>query len=90
MAEYVALRKEPEKETYHNKPEHDLLHICGCDCYSSLIVAIILWCSKDDEVKEHIHEDLPSDHEHLTVNQVNGKYMHEYVIDEYHHKWPRQ
>jgi MFS family permease len=55
----------------------------------ALICAVCLWSSQDDVFLPHSHDDLSSDHEHLIQHQVNGVHIHEYVIDEYHKKWPK-
>jgi len=51
--------------------------------------AFFIWPKQDDLILVHSHDDLPADHEHL-VNHKHGKrHEHEYVIDEYHQKWPK-
>jgi hypothetical protein len=55
----------------------------------ALILALRLWTTKDDDVLVHSHDDLPADHEHVIQHQINGVHVHEYVIDDYHQKWPK-
>jgi ABC-type nickel/cobalt efflux system permease component RcnA len=54
-----------------------------------MFFAFFIWPKQDDLILVHSHDDLPADHEHL-VNHKHGKrHEHEYVIDEYHQKWPK-
>lgn len=50
-------------------------------------IAARLWPSDDPQVIEHSHDNLPSDHPHLT--QTRGhRHSHDYVIDDLHLDWP--
>ncbi|MEQ1345517.1 MFS transporter [Acinetobacter seifertii] len=51
--------------------------------------AYFIWPKNDDLVLPHTHDDLPAGHEHLVHHSHNGKHAHEYVIDDYHQKWPK-
>ena len=55
----------------------------------ALILALRLWTTKDEDFLAHSHDDLPADHDHVVQHQVNGVHVHEYVIDDYHQKWPK-
>jgi MFS family permease len=54
----------------------------------SLILAMRVWSAQDEMYLAHNHDDLPPEHEHLQ-HLVNGIHIHEYVIDDYHQKWPK-
>ncbi|MEN8348309.1 MFS transporter [Acinetobacter nosocomialis] len=56
---------------------------------SALSFAYFIWPKNDDLVLSHTHHDLPAGHEHLVNHSHNGEHAHEYVIDDYHHKWPK-
>ncbi|WP_336169573.1 MFS transporter [Acinetobacter sp. 161(2023)] len=51
--------------------------------------AYFIWPKNDDLVLSHTHDDLPTGHEHLVNHSHNGEHAHEYVIDDYHHKWTK-
>lgn len=51
--------------------------------------AYFIWPKNDDLVLSHTHDDLPAGHEHLANHNHNGQHAHEYVIDDYHQKWPK-
>jgi len=55
----------------------------------AMIFAYFIWPKNDDLVLSHTHDDLPAGHEHLVNHNHNGKHIHEYVIDDYHQKWPK-
>lgn len=55
----------------------------------SLILAMRVWSAQDEMYLAHNHDDLPPEHEHLQQHLVNGIHIHEYVIDDYHQKWPK-
>jgi len=55
----------------------------------SLLLAMRLWPSQDEALLPHSHDDLPPDHEHLQQHRINGVHVHEYIIDDYHEKWPK-
>jgi MFS family permease len=50
-------------------------------------LALFLWPAGDQEVLEHRHSDLPSDHPHLEGAR-RGRHAHRYVIDDLHPFWP--
>ncbi len=56
---------------------------------SALSFAYFIWPKNDDLVLSHTHHDLPAGHEHVVNHSHNGEHAHEYVIDDYHHKWPK-
>jgi hypothetical protein len=49
----------------------------------------MIWPKQDESVIVHSHDDLPVDHEHLLSHNHDGKHSHDYVIDEYHQRWPK-
>lgn len=53
------------------------------------IIAFWIWPAQDPEVVAHAHDDLATDHPHLTKGHPNGQASHSYVIDELHPHWPR-
>jgi H+ antiporter protein len=55
----------------------------------AMTFAYFIWPKNDDLVLSHTHDDLPAGHEHLVNHSHNGKHAHEYVIDDYHQKWPK-
>jgi H+ antiporter protein len=57
----------------------------------SVLAAIRLWPTRDDEVLEHVHATLDADHPHLAGAErlTNGyRHRHQYVIDSHHPDWP--
>lgn len=58
---------------------------------SSVILAMLMWPTKDEISLAHTHDDLPPDHPHLRdAHLTDAGYLHEhdYVIDQYHRTWP--
>ncbi|MFX2257311.1 MFS transporter [Acinetobacter variabilis] len=55
----------------------------------AMSIAFIIWPKQDESVIVHSHDDLPADHEHLLSHNHDGKHSHDYVIDEYHQRWPK-
>ncbi|MDH0970933.1 MULTISPECIES: MFS transporter [Acinetobacter] len=55
----------------------------------AMSLAFVIWPKQDDSVLPHSHADLPADHEHLLTHNHDGKHAHDYVIDEYHQRWPK-
>lgn len=51
-------------------------------------IAFAVWPSKDPEIVEHSHEDLPANHPHLA--EAGHQHAHAYVIDDMHVAWPRE
>lgn len=51
------------------------------------VMALWLWPANDPDVIEHVHDDLPSDHQHLRENHGHGA-EHSFVIDDLHPAWP--
>lgn len=61
-------------------------------CSLALIAALVIWPTKDEPALDHVHNDLPPDHPHLTgaVRTPDGfRHAHTFVIDALHHRWPR-
>lgn len=54
----------------------------------TLILALKLWPSIDPSERLHNHDDLPSNHPHLTPDHGSRMHNHNYVIDSLHPKWP--
>lgn len=52
--------------------------------------AFLVWPAGDQEVIEHEHADLPTDHPHLKSGEhaARKRHRHAYVIDDLHHSWP--
>ena len=55
----------------------------------AMSIAFMIWPKQDESVIVHSHDDLPVDHEHLLSHNHDGKHSHDYVIDEYHQRWPK-
>ncbi|WP_343594934.1 MFS transporter [Acinetobacter sp.] len=55
----------------------------------AMVFAYFIWPEQDDLVLFHTHDDLPVGHEHLVQHYHNGRHEHEFMIDDYHHKWPK-
>ena len=55
----------------------------------AMSIAFMIWPKQDESVIVHSHDDLPADHEHLLSHNHDGKHSHDYVIDEYHQRWPK-
>jgi MFS family permease len=59
---------------------------------AAVLLAAMLWPSRDPETLEHVHADLPADHPHVrgAVPADGGlRHSHAYVIDSHHPDWPR-
>jgi len=59
---------------------------------AAVLLAAMLWPSRDPETLEHVHDDLPDDHPHVldAVPTAGGlRHRHVYVIDSHHPDWPR-
>lgn len=59
---------------------------------AATVAATALWPARDPSQIEHVHPELPPDHPHLAdARPVRGGWRHDhhYVIDRYHHHWPR-
>lgn len=52
------------------------------------LAALILWPTRDLDVVDHDHADLPADHPHR--RESHGPRGHDYVIDDLHPRWPRR
>jgi len=53
------------------------------------IAAARFWSADDSEVPVHRHDDLPSDHPHLSEGKHSDQgHSHPFVIDEVHRRWP--
>ncbi|GAB5437654.1 MFS transporter [Falsiruegeria mediterranea] len=59
------------------------LVVLGVGGAASLMIALVLWPSRDPDIIAHSHPDLPPDHPHL-----QGGHSHPYVIDDLHRHWP--
>jgi MFS family permease len=53
------------------------------------LMALVMWPSRDPDVVDHAHEDLPADHPHVRHEHEPAS-QHAFVIDELHPRWPRQ
>ncbi|HCS64872.1 MAG TPA: MFS transporter [Cellvibrio sp.] len=56
---------------------------------TAIVIAYTIWPKHDDPMVPHLHDNLSPDHEHLLVKDEQGNHIHDYLIDEYHQKWPR-
>ena len=54
-----------------------------------VVLALMVWPSKDPEVVPHDHDDLPMDHPHLREHHPEGRAVHSFVLDDLHRTWPR-
>jgi MFS family permease len=54
------------------------------------IIAFLIWPSRDPEVVEHRHDDLPPGHPHLIEAHPDGRAGHAFQIDDLHRHWPRR
>lgn len=58
----------------------------------SVLLAAYLWREQDAAELVHRHDDLPSDHPHLTERRTAGaagaRHAHVFVIDDDHPRWP--
>lgn len=55
----------------------------------SAFVATRLWPHSDPEELEHSHQDLDSDHPHISnFSPAGTRHSHAYVIDDEHRRWP--
>ncbi|MEO1250328.1 MAG: MFS transporter [Pseudomonadota bacterium] len=66
--------------------------VLGCVAGLALIAAWLVWPAVDEPVLDHVHEDLPSSHPHLSDAVPAGsgfRHAHQFVIDDLHHRWPR-
>lgn len=66
--------------------------VLGCLAALALIAAWMVWPAVDEPVLDHVHEDLPESHPHLSDAVPAGsgyRHAHEFVIDDLHHRWPR-
>jgi MFS family permease len=66
--------------------------LAGAGALSFWITSIV-WPSQDPEVIEHEHPDLPSGHEQTLGGAVDAsdqvRHAHLFVVDDFHHHWPR-
>lgn len=56
----------------------------------SVVVAVWLWPSTDQDIVEHSHEGLSSRHPHWGQGEATGRHSHAhvFVIDDLHTSWP--
>jgi hypothetical protein len=59
--------------------------ILAVGCLLGCVLAWRVWPKIDPIDLEHRHDDLSSDHPHLSGTQVH---VHPYVIDDLHPQWP--
>lgn len=55
----------------------------------AIVIAYSIWPKNDAPQVSHHHDNLSPDHEHLLLKDEQGNHSHDYLIDEYHQKWPR-
>jgi H+ antiporter protein len=55
----------------------------------AVALASYVWPKNDSSMLVHTHENLPHDHEHLKLKDNQGLHSHDYLIDEYHQRWPK-
>lgn len=55
----------------------------------AFVVAVMVWPSRDPEVIEHEHPELPSGHAHGTFDTGHGvRHPHRFVVNDLHRRWP--
>lgn len=64
--------------------------ILGVVACVAIAAGLVIWPADDPEVVEHLHDDLPANHPHLTEAGHGHRHAHPYVIDDMHLAWPRE
>ncbi|PZO17951.1 MAG: MFS transporter [Burkholderiales bacterium] len=65
--------------------------VLGCAGAVAVWVALMVWPSRDPEVIEHDHPELPAGHAHTHGSIAAGsgaRHAHPFVVDDHHPHWP--
>jgi len=58
--------------------------------FLAIFATALIWPSHDPELIEHTHCELPENHPHMVGSSGHRSHAHAYVIDDLHHRWPRE